>query len=272
MPERPSQRRRVKTPALKVSRKARPASRRIVFKGAHPLVRAQWDRSLTVRQNYARMGLVASLAGPAGGADATPAEAARLRAKEDAAAAAADDDDDDGTPAASARPSGQVEFRSFEDFAALPAVALVPRPALRPLTADGERDDATIAAALPPAPLAVAVGSRSAAAVAAAAAASAAVTDAPPAAPAPVSRRKRIDPLPVDVAAALEEEVRSAPPRPPRFASSNETAVLRDLVQRHGTNLSAMARDRHLNTFQLTEGQLRRKLRIAGMLPAEAKA
>ncbi|PPQ64020.1 hypothetical protein CVT24_009394 [Panaeolus cyanescens] len=49
-----------------------------------------------------------------------------------------------------------------------------------------------------------------------------------------------------------------------RHVSAGELKYLRQLVQKHGSNVAAMARDRRLNPEQRTVGQLRRTLKKAG--------
>ncbi|KZT57150.1 hypothetical protein CALCODRAFT_496443 [Calocera cornea HHB12733] len=49
-----------------------------------------------------------------------------------------------------------------------------------------------------------------------------------------------------------------------RHASSNEVDLLRALIQQHGDDFDAMARDRKLNRWQKTGGELRRAIKKAG--------
>ena len=49
-----------------------------------------------------------------------------------------------------------------------------------------------------------------------------------------------------------------------RTSSTGEVGYLRRLVQAHGRNVSAMARDVKLNVDQKTEGQLKRAIQKAG--------
>lgn len=48
-----------------------------------------------------------------------------------------------------------------------------------------------------------------------------------------------------------------------RFSSKGEVSFLQKLISRHGSDVEAMARDRKLNPDQRTEGQLRRAIRRA---------
>ena len=52
--------------------------------------------------------------------------------------------------------------------------------------------------------------------------------------------------------------------RPKRFTSGGESGYLRRLVQKHGQDFGAMARDRKLNPDQRTAGELRRAIEKAG--------
>ncbi|KAJ3054295.1 Nucleolar protein 16 [Rhizophlyctis rosea] len=63
---RPRARRKIKAPSLKVSRKANNPYN-ISFAKAHPVVKANWNKKLTLRQNYEAMGLLPMLNGVAGG-------------------------------------------------------------------------------------------------------------------------------------------------------------------------------------------------------------
>jgi nucleolar protein 16 len=49
-----------------------------------------------------------------------------------------------------------------------------------------------------------------------------------------------------------------------RFSSKGEVTFLQKLISRHGSDVEAMARDRRLNPEQRTEGELRRAIRRAG--------
>lgn len=50
----------------------------------------------------------------------------------------------------------------------------------------------------------------------------------------------------------------------PRFTSSGERGVLRQLVDKYGQDVEAMARDRKLNVDQRTAGELKRAIKKAG--------
>jgi len=55
-----------------------------------------------------------------------------------------------------------------------------------------------------------------------------------------------------------------------RFLSRGEIGYLTRLVRRHGEDVEAMGRDRKLNPDQRTGGELRRMIKKAGGLEAEA--
>lgn len=52
----------------------------------------------------------------------------------------------------------------------------------------------------------------------------------------------------------------------PRHSSHGELGLLRRLIDKHGADVEAMARDRRLNAAQRTAGELGRALRKAGLL------
>ncbi|KAJ3282039.1 hypothetical protein HK104_011131, partial [Borealophlyctis nickersoniae] len=59
---RPRQRRKVRNPSLKVNRRQKNPLN-ISLAHAHPLVAKNWNKKLTLRQNYEAMGLVPALNG-----------------------------------------------------------------------------------------------------------------------------------------------------------------------------------------------------------------
>ncbi|KAJ3033135.1 Nucleolar protein 16 [Rhizophlyctis rosea] len=65
---RPRQRRKTKMPSLKVSRRQKNPYD-VSFATAHPVIQKNWDKKLTLRQNYRAMGLLPMLNGVAGGTD-----------------------------------------------------------------------------------------------------------------------------------------------------------------------------------------------------------
>lgn len=65
----PRQRRKQKNPQLKKRRKATSQSTRKYSVTGHDLIAKNWDKKLTLRQNYARLGLMASLNPTTGGSE-----------------------------------------------------------------------------------------------------------------------------------------------------------------------------------------------------------
>jgi nucleolar protein 16 len=65
---RPRKRKTNRNPISKVTRKPK-HKMNISFSGVHPVIQSQWDKKLTLKQNYERMGLTSHLGGYAGGVD-----------------------------------------------------------------------------------------------------------------------------------------------------------------------------------------------------------
>ncbi|KAJ1943658.1 Nucleolar protein 16 [Kickxella alabastrina] len=63
---RPIARKKLRNPKLKTTRRTAGKARKIKYTG-HPLLRDQWDRGLTVTENYKKMGLQSRLNGIKGG-------------------------------------------------------------------------------------------------------------------------------------------------------------------------------------------------------------
>ncbi|KAI9356762.1 ribosome biogenesis protein Nop16 [Zopfochytrium polystomum] len=230
MGKRPIARRRNKNPTLKVSRKPkgiRPSE--ISFGGAHPLIKQYWNPRLTLRQNYQRMGLVASLGGDTGGSETR--------------AAGADDED-------------MVDWDSEDDD--------------DELTGDDRRDPKPSSSSSS----ASTAASTTLASSSSSSSSSSSAANAPPSSaadaeiPIAVSLKKRVPTLPINVAGTMEEQARTAAAadRQPHPMSENQMRVFQDMIAKHGTNIAAIARDRKVNKYQFSEGQLRKKLRAAGLL------
>jgi len=66
-----------------------------------------------------------------------------------------------------------------------------------------------------------------------------------------------------DVVRALEELSASAQPAQ-HHTSTSERTWLKQLVQKHGDDYGSMVRDRKLNVWQNTEGEIRRLVKKAG--------
>ncbi|KAI0709076.1 ribosome biogenesis protein Nop16 [Earliella scabrosa] len=80
------------------------------------------------------------------------------------------------------------------------------------------------------------------------------------------SREERVDTRVVQALEQLSSAGTDA--RAPRFTSHGERGLLQRLVERHGEDVEAMARDRRLNAEQRTAGELRRAIRKAGGIGA----
>lgn len=63
-------------------------------------------------------------------------------------------------------------------------------------------------------------------------------------------------------AQAAEEAHQIARSKRPRQQSQREEEWLRNLVEKHGDNITAMVRDRKLNPMQQTEGDIRRRIKV----------
>ena len=107
---RPSQRKKVKNPHSKVSRRSKNRYN-ISFAGVHPLVKAHWDKSLTLRQNYERMGLLSALNGKAGG----EAEMNHTIHNDSMQSNTTSDLSDSNIT---------IEYKSFEEFQSMPSVGV----------------------------------------------------------------------------------------------------------------------------------------------------
>ncbi|KAF8308772.1 hypothetical protein DL93DRAFT_2086564 [Clavulina sp. PMI_390] len=75
--------------------------------------------------------------------------------------------------------------------------------------------------------------------------------------------------LPVHAKTPVAQELEAmaaagAGPKPMRAASSHQVKWLQELVAAHGDDVDAMVRDRRLNVWQKTRGEIRRALKSAG--------
>ncbi|KAJ3201188.1 Nucleolar protein 16 [Entophlyctis luteolus] len=260
---RPLQRKKQKNPHRKVSRKTkkmgRDRAKAVSFDsgGAMPIIARHWDKNLTLRQNYLRMGLQADLNGKAGGEGV-----ARL----DAGSASGPD---------SASTAPVIEYRSAEEFARMDNVSIASRKT-RASRGNGDNednqdydevdDDFDVDGPIVVDPRAVVpvgrrLGLRSDRA-AAIAPVTLAVQDV----------GKKIAPLEVNVVEALEEEAALGEAPRNNHASEVESEVLAALRAAHGDDYEAMARDRKRNKYQLSAGQLKRKFKKKAPPPLTAAA
>ncbi|WFD38932.1 Nucleolar protein 16 [Malassezia japonica] len=177
------------------------------------VMREQWDKSLTPRQNYAKLGLAPSLVPQSGGLDRKDPYANVKRAEPQAAAPKARK----GMARIVRNEQGEVvdiiEEDGEKDEDATPWGSAM----------NADEDEPANLVMLPP-------------------------------------RLHAKDGESVEALAKLAEEDRPVS----RFSSSNEFAWLAELVHKHGDDIDAMVRDRHLNIWQKTAGEIRRALRKAG--------
>ncbi|KAJ3164747.1 hypothetical protein HK101_000376, partial [Irineochytrium annulatum] len=213
----------------------------ISFKNAHHLVTENWDKSLTLRQNYERLGLVSSLNGKAGG----EAEQEVVR------------------PDDEAQGEGTVEYRTMEEFERMDSVT---RTTDMPADddEDGEEEDEPFHHILTPSERVHGINPPI-------------TTDArtthiglppshsrPTSTPAPTaSTKRRAPPTATSVADAMRAEADMGEAPRLRWASEGEGRVMEALRKRYGEDYAKMSRDRKLNQYQLTEGQLRRRFERA---------
>ncbi|KAI8819312.1 ribosome biogenesis protein Nop16 [Fimicolochytrium jonesii] len=216
---RPRGRRLNRAPSQKVSRKQKNPYD-ISFAGVHPLVRKTWDKKLTLKQNYERMGLVSALNGAAGGTE----HAAADRAIELAAIEAR---------------KAEVEWRVID--ASAPSVTTLLATEIADDDEDSEEDedydvevDGPVQIDHRAKRIGRKIGLKS-------------IT-----ADAPVAPKTA-------VIEAMEAQARDIV-KLVRHASEQEGKVFGDLMRKHGRNYEAMAMDIKLNRFQLSAGQLRKRI------------
>ncbi|KAJ3237755.1 Nucleolar protein 16, partial [Chytriomyces hyalinus] len=240
---RPLQRKKNKNPHLKVSRKGRKdgmdRAKRISFANVGlPLIAQNWDRNLTLRQNYQRMGLTANLNGKAGG------EAIHVREVRNAAAAGGDSSGD-----------VVVEMRSREEFDNMPSVGRAGGSA----QISGDSNNSGPHMTLIDEPVVVdpktqGVGRRLGLRIGTVPSSNAADSI--------LSVKRKINPLPINIAEALIEEASKGEAPRHTHSSSQEVDILTALSKKYKEDFDAMARDRKLNPYQLSAGQLKRKFKI----------
>ncbi|KAI8843172.1 ribosome biogenesis protein Nop16 [Chytriomyces cf. hyalinus JEL632] len=237
---RPLQRKKNKNPHLKVSRKGRKdgmdRAKRISFANVGlPLIAQNWDRNLTLRQNYQRMGLTANLNGKAGG------EAIHVR---EVRTAGGDDGGD-----------FVVEMRSREEFDSMPSVGKAGGGG-GDLSGSNESDAhmSLIEEPVVVDPKTQGVGRRLGLRMG--------TVPASNASDAILSVKRKINPLPFNLADALIDEASKGEAPRHTHSSSQEVEILTLLSKKYKDDYDAMARDRKLNPYQLSAGQLKRKFKI----------
>ncbi|KAJ3248015.1 Nucleolar protein 16 [Chytriomyces hyalinus] len=234
---RPLQRKKNKNPHLKVSRKGRKdgmdRAKRISFANVGlPLIAQNWDRNLTLRQNYQRMGLTANLNGKAGG------EAIHVREVRTAGGDTGD---------------FVVEMRSREEFDSMPSVGKAGGGDL----SGSNESDAHMSLIEEPVvvdPKTQGVGRRLGLRMG--------TVPTSNASDAILSVKRKINPLPFNLADALIDEASKGEAPRHTHSSAQEVEILTVLSKKYKDDYDAMARDRKLNPYQLSAGQLKRKFKI----------
>ncbi|KAI8917322.1 ribosome biogenesis protein Nop16 [Entophlyctis helioformis] len=233
---RPRVRRKTRNPNSKTTRKQRNPYN-VSFSGVHPLVQKTWDVTKTLRQNYKAMGLVSSLNGVAGG---TGDEAARQHAelerfeqlKNNVEWRVIDRSEPADESESAGAGAGAASAKPLEPFAHL-------QPLEGPIAVD-ERvksiGSKVSARRTGNTTIYIKPGSTSVAE--------------------PAEHVESSNP----VIAAMEEQARNAV-KLQRHASEQEHLVYSDLIRKHGDDYEAMSRDMRLNKYQLSAGQLRKKIR-----------
>ncbi|KAJ3112286.1 Nucleolar protein 16 [Phlyctochytrium bullatum] len=232
---RPGKRRKIKNPSLKVRRKVKNPYN-ISFNNVPEIVRKNWDKRLTLRQNYEKMGLVSELNGKAGG----EAEMKRTFGEDENE----DNDEDDGGEL-------KIEYRSFEDFEKMEAINRKESSASKESTFISQHElEHGIEGPIKVEKKAKLIGKK---------VSTLTVEDSEPK-KYPVTSTKRSTPAVVsEVVEELKAESLLDKPVE-RHASDQEQQVLKNLVAKYGTEYDRMARDRKLNPYQLSAGQLKRKI------------
>jgi nucleolar protein 16 len=200
---RPRQRKAIRNPSRKVSRKAKNRWN-ISFEGVHPLVKQNWDKTKTLKQNYQALGLTSHLNGFAGGTE----EEALLRQKE---------------LELLEEKKQNVEWKLLDEVTQKEEE----NPIFTPPETDGPLDERVLR-------LGLKINLKSAV-----------VSNAVPE---------------TDIIKQMREE--SANPHiEERHQSEQEMLVFEKLIAKYGEDYDRMVLDRKLNPYQLSAGQLKRKLK-----------
>ncbi|KAJ3214481.1 Nucleolar protein 16 [Dinochytrium kinnereticum] len=226
-----SKRKRVKNPGMKVRRRTKNPYK-ISFANVPDVIRQNWDQKLTLRQNYERLGLVSELNGKAGG----EAEMKRTLPADDSEEEGGDDD-------------FKIEYRTFEEFEEMDTVSKKDSASASSFITK-EEEEFGIEGPLKVEAKANIIGRK----------VSTLLKDSqkePTKYPVTSTKRK---PKPVITSVIEELKAGAALDAPTdRHVSDQELMHLANLQEKYGENYDAMARDRKLNVYQLTAGQLKRK-------------
>lgn len=199
---RPRKRRTIRNPSKKVSR-VQKHKFDISFQGSHPLIQKNWDKKLTLKQNYEKMGLTAQLGGYAGGTDHDFEEKKNHDKRIDML-------------------KSEVEWRSIDDIQ-------VQEP--KPETIEGDiRIDKR----------ALRIGTKLNHTV-------------------DVESDLKIIKEKPEVIVEMEKESKLYQ-KVRQYQSEQETMVFEELISKYGDDYDKMSRDIKLNKYQLSAGQIKRKI------------
>ncbi|KAI9001700.1 ribosome biogenesis protein Nop16 [Gaertneriomyces semiglobifer] len=203
---RPRARKTIKNPSRKTVRKN--ANPNKVPHIMNDLIRKHWDKKLTLKQNYEKLGLIANLNGQAGGTEHGNEE--RMEAER--------------------KLREQVEWRTID----------APTPSSGDSSNDDELPenyDVEVNGPIEVDARITAIGTN------------------------PSSRRLPLfKPQPSTSIVGIMEEQAKNIAKVERHASEQESKVFGDLMRKYGLDYAKMARDIKLNRYQLSEGQLRKKI------------
>jgi nucleolar protein 16 len=206
--------------------------------GAHPLVAANWDKKKTLKENYKALGLLSSLNGYAGGqvADTSCMPTSVL-------------DSENNTPKLD---SLEIEWKSIEQLDE------EKRKRKEKSLAEESGESSTISPLLfAPLEPEIILDTRI----------TTLGTNLSLRAPPPSQPTIQPEDLPQVIKQMKQESLNVR--RIPRFQSEQETLVFGQLVEKWGAdNYDAMARDVKLNVYQLSAGQLKKKLTRAFKMAA----
>jgi nucleolar protein 16 len=198
----PRKRRTIRNPSKKVSR-VQKHKFDISFQGSHPLVQKNWDKKLTLKQNYEKMGLTAQLGGYAGGTDHDFEVKKNHDKRMDMVKA-------------------EVEWRSIDDIQVRE---------VKQETIEGDiRIDKRV----------LRIGTKLNHTI-------------------DVESDLRIVKEKTEIIAEMEKESKLYQ-KVSQYQSEQETMVFEELIAKHGDDYAKMSRDIKLNKYQLSAGQIKRKL------------
>ncbi|EAW23811.1 66S preribosome component NOP16 [Aspergillus fischeri NRRL 181] len=195
------------------------------------IIAQNWDRKLTLTQNYRRLGLVHKLNAPTGGSEKRPTKDGRIEELPE------DPLHIRGSAKASAKQAAMGETRVERD----PETGKIIR-----VIRDEEEIEIGGRKVKPSNPLNDPLNELSE----------------DEAAQQPASQRANAKSAIVQqLERQADQEGQAVKAKKPRHQSKREEEWIMRLIERHGENYSAMARDRKLNPMQQSEGDLKRRIR-----------